>query len=126
MISALERGDIKIELVADGRVAYVETTHMAGTSLGYTQAPIVVAFNPHFKQGQGAEYEKYTVCQYDGSWIDLNGAKSELASLEVDAGGDSASNWGGSPTIIGSPQGRSSKLSKDQIMKVVEKYLKAE
>ncbi len=116
MIQALENGAIKIEVVADGNIAYVESSHRAGTSLGYSQAPIVVAFNPTFKQGPGDAYKKYTVCQYEGTWADLVAVKNELAQLEE--------GWGGSPNIIGSPQGKSSELSPKQVIGTVEKHLK--
>ena len=116
MLEALEKGAIKIDVVADGNIAYVESSHRAGTSLGYSQAPIVVAFNPTFKQGPGEAYKKYTVCQYEGTWADLVAAKNELSQMEE--------GWGGSPNIIGSPQGKSSELSPEQVIKVVEKYLK--
>ena len=116
MVVALEKGAIKIEVVADGNIAYVESSHRAGTSLGYSQAPVVVAFNPTFKQGPGEAYKKYTVCQYEGTWADLVAAKNELAQLEE--------GWGGSPTIIGSPQGKSSELSPEQVIEIVEKHLK--
>ena len=116
MVAALEKGAIKIEVVADGNIAYVESSHRAGTYLGYSQAPVVVAFNPTFKQGPGDAYKKYTVCQYEGTWADLVAAKNELAQLEE--------GWGGSPTIIGSPQGKSSELSPEQVIGIVEKHLK--
>ena len=116
MIGALESGKIKIEIVADGNVAYVESSHRSGTSLGYSQAPIVVAFNPTFKQGPGDAYKKYTVCQYDDSWVDLVAVKNELAQLEE--------GWGGSPTIIGSSQGKSSEIPRDKIIETVAKHLK--
>ncbi len=116
MVAALEKGAIKIEVVADGNIAYVESSHRAGTSLGYSQAPVVVAFNPTFKQGPGEAYKKYTVCQYEGRWADLVAAKNELAQLEE--------GWGGSPTIIGSPQGRDSVLTKDKVIEIVKKHLK--
>lgn len=116
MIGALEKGAIKIEVIADGRVAYVESSHRSGTSLGYSQAPIVVAFNPTFKQGPGDAYKKYTVCQYDDSWVDLVAVKNELAQLEE--------GWGGSPTIIGSPQGKSSEIPHEKIVAIIAKHLK--
>jgi hypothetical protein len=116
MIGALEKGVIKIEVMADGKVAYVESSHRSGTSLGYSQAPIVVAFNPTFKQGPGDAYKKYTVCQYDDSWVDLVAVKNELAQLEE--------GWGGSPTIIGSPQGKSSEIPHEKIVEIVAKHLK--
>ncbi|MSU55171.1 MAG: hypothetical protein EXS46_01360 [Candidatus Taylorbacteria bacterium] len=116
MAAALEKGAIKIEMFAGGNIAYVESSHRAGTSLGYSQAPVVVAFNPAFKQGPGEAYRKYTVCQYEGTWADLVAAKNELAQLEE--------GWGGSPNIIGSPQGKSSELSPEQVITIVKKHLK--
>lgn len=116
MIEALEKGAIKIDVMAGGKVAYVESSHRSGTSLGYSQAPIVVAFNPIFKQGPGDAYKKYTVCQYDDTWVNLVAVKNELAQLEE--------GWGGSPTIIGSPQGKSSEIPRDKIIEIVAKHLK--
>jgi len=118
MVSAFENGNIKIELVADDKVAYVESAHRAGMSLGYTQAPVVIAFNPTFKQGPGDAYMKYTIAQYDGTWVDLVAVKNELTELEE--------GWGGSPNIIGSPQGKSSEISRDQIIAILEKHLKTQ
>src|SRR3989344_810104 len=114
MIGAIESGGIKIEVVADGSIAYVESSHRSGTNLGYSQAPIVVAFNPIFKQGPGDPYKKYTICQYDGTWVDLVAVKEELAKLEE--------GWGGSPTIIGSPQGKSSEIYKGKIIEIVARH----
>jgi len=116
MISALERGDIKIEIEADGQIAYVESSHRSGTTLGYTQAPVVIAFNPTFKQGPGDPYKKFTICQYDGTWIDLTALKAELATIEE--------GWGGSPTIIGSPQGHDSIIDPKKIIEIATKHLK--
>ncbi len=116
MIEALETGKIKIEVVSDGNVAYVETSHLSGMTLGYSQAPIVVASNPAFKQGSGDAYKKYTICQYDDTWLDLVAVKNELAALE--------NGWGGSPTIIGSPQGKSSEIPPEKIIEIVAKHQK--
>ena len=116
MIEALETGAIKVEVVANDNVAYVESSHLSGIALGYSQAPIVVALNPTFKQGQGEAYKKYTICQFDDTWIDLVAVKNELAQLE--------NGWGGSPTIIGSPQGKSSEIPQEKIIEIVEKHLK--
>lgn len=116
MIDALEGGKIKIEIMAGGNIAYVESSHRAATNLGYSQAPIVVAFNPIFKQGPGDAYKKYTICQYDNAWVDLVAVKNELEKLEE--------GWGGSPTIIGSPQGKSSEIPSDKIIEIVAKHLK--
>jgi hypothetical protein len=49
-------------------------------------------------------------------YIDLKAVAQELSQLEQ--------GWGGSPTIIGSPQGKSSTLSREQIFEIVRKLKK--
>ncbi len=117
MIAAMESGAIKHEMRADGRIAVVESTHRAATSVGYSLAPVVVARNPAFKFGGGEAHAKYTVCAFEaGKFADIKSALAELATLEP--------GWGGSPTIGGSPQGVSSTLTIDQVVEVVTKHLK--
>ena len=117
LINALEKGQIKRETRANGKIAVVETTHRAATAVGYALAPVVVALNPSFKQGPGEGYRrKFTVCAFEPKFADIRGALAELATLEA--------GWGGSPTIGGSPQGVSSVLTIDQVVEIVEKYLK--
>ena len=113
LIQALERGDIQVETF--DRVAVVETTHRAATLVGYCVAPVVVALNPHFRFQGGDEHRKFTICQHEAGHVNLNSVLSELERLET--------GWGGSPTIIGSPQGVSSVLTIDQIVSVVESHL---
>lgn len=115
MITALESGSIKYETRVDGKIAVVESTHRAATSVGYSLAPVVVAFNPSFKQGPSEPYEKFTICQFAGGFADIKSALVELNELEA--------GWGGSPNIGGSPQGVSSQLTVDQVVAVVEKHL---
>ena len=116
MITALESGAIKSETRSDGRIAVVESTHRAATSVGYSLAPVVVAFNPSFKQGPSEPYRKFTICQFAGGFADIKSALAELNELEA--------GWGGSPTIGGSPQGVSSKLTIDEVVAVIEKHLR--
>lgn len=116
MITALESGAIRHETRADGRIAVVESTHRAATSVGYSLAPVVVALNPSFKQGPSEPYKKFTVCQFAGGFANIKSALAELNELE--------NGWGGSPTIGGSPQGVSSKLTIDEVVAVVEKHLR--
>ena len=116
MITAMETGQIKSETRSDGRIAVVESTHRAATSVGYSLAPVVVALNPSFKQGPSEPYKKFTVCQFAGGFADIKSALAELATLEA--------GWGGSPTIGGSPQGVSSTLTIDQVVEVVAKHLR--
>jgi hypothetical protein len=115
MIIALETGQIKHETRSGGRIAVVESTHRAATSVGYSLAPVVVALNPSFKQGPSEPYKKFTICQFAGEFSDIKAALVELNELE--------NGWGGSPTIGGSPQGVSSRLTIDEVVAVVEKYL---
>ncbi len=115
MITAMEAGQIKSETRSDGRIAVVESTHRAATSVGYSLAPVVVALNPSFKQGPSEPYKKFTICAFEAKFADIKSALAELETLEA--------GWGGSPTIGGSPQGVSSVLTIDQVVEVVAKYL---
>ena len=111
----------KVTIVADGRIAVVESTHRFATELGYQKAQIVVALNPQmpvdFKDASKGTYRKYTVCRYNEFIpVDFMGIREELNS--VDPG------WGGQVSIIGSPQRRDSTLSLDQVIEVVIRHLK--
>ncbi len=112
LIKAIENGDITVT-VKDG-IALVESTHRSGIDMGYRKAPVVIAMNPKFQMQGGEPYVKYTVAQYQGGYIDLPAALSDIQKLET--------GWGGSLTIIGSPQGVSSELSTDQLLEIIEKY----
>lgn len=114
IVNALESGEIKVETVADGRIALIESKHRAGMQIGYSQAPIVVALNPEFGFGDAPKVKKYTIAQFENGFVDLKEVKEDLEKLEP--------GWGGSPTIIGSPQGESSKLSKEEVIRVVERH----
>ena len=98
------------------RVAVVKTTHRAATMVGYSLAPVVVALNPEFRFQGGEAHAKHTICQYQAGYVDLVAVKDDLAAIEP--------GWGGSPTIIGSPQGISSKLTIDEVVAVVLRHLK--
>lgn len=113
---AVTSGQIQAELVADGSIARVVSTHRAATSIGYCLAPVVVALNPAFRFQGGEPHAKFTVCQFTADYVDLKAALAELSGLEQ--------GWGGSPTIGGSPQGASSTLTIDQVVEVVAKHLK--
>lgn len=118
MINALETGQIKVETRAGGRIAVVESTHRAATSVGYSLAPVVVALNPAFRFAGGEPHRKFTISAFEQKYADIKGALTELAALEP--------GWGGSPTIGGSPQGVTSKLTIDQVVSVMEKHLCSE
>ena len=112
---AIADGTIKTELTANGKIAVVISTHRAATQIGYCLASVVVALNPKFRSGGGEPYRKFTVCQFTADYVNLNAVKNDLAALET--------GWGGSPTIIGSPQGASSTLTIERVVEVVERHL---
>lgn len=116
MIRALEEGEVRVEEAAGGKIALVDSTHRAAMAVGYARAPVVVARNPSFKVGGGDPHLKFTVAQYEPGHVDLKAALAELAEREP--------GWGGSPTIIGSPQGVASTLSAAEVVEVVARYLK--
>lgn len=113
-----------VELVANGKVAVVESTHRFATEIGYQRgAPIVVAYNPSmpvdFRDPAKGKYRKFTVCRYNEFVpFDLAEIKDELNELET-ARCDDGLTWGGQPNIIGSPQGRSSALTKEEVIGIV-------
>lgn len=115
LAAAIADGRIKIELAADGRVATVASSHRAATSVGYSLAPVVVARNPEFRFQGGEPHAKFTVAQFVSGHVDLKAAGTELAVREA--------GWGGTPTIIGSPQGVGSTLTLDEVVEVVARHL---
>ncbi len=117
IVSALENGQINARLSSDGKIAIVESSHRAATSIGYALAPVVVALNPAFRMAGVKPHRKFTVCVFElGKFADIKAALAELGRVEP--------GWGGSPTIGGSPQGVSSKLTIDEVVSIVQKQLK--
>jgi hypothetical protein len=112
LIAAIEAGEVKTTRF--NNITAVETTHRAATMIGYHLAPVVVALNPAFRFGGGEPHRKFTVCQYTAGYVDLKAVVAELASME--------DGWGGSSTIIGSPQGVGSTLTIDDVVRMVEKH----
>lgn len=111
----------EVRLAADGRIAVVVSTHRFATNLGYEMAAVVVACNPEmamdFKDPSKGTYKKFTVCRFDDHVsADFDDALRELQAVE--------SGWGGRGDIFGSPQGVSSRFTIDEVVAVVEKYLK--
>lgn len=113
MISALEAGQITYELNDD--VAVVTSTHMAGTAIGYCLSPVIVVYNPEFRFQGGEPHKKFTIAQFTPGHVDLKKSLEEISGLET--------GWGGSPTIIGSPQGVSSTLSLETVVEIVKRHI---
>jgi hypothetical protein len=113
-LAALESGATKTAVHADGRIASVVSSYRAAISIGYRMAPVVVALNPAFSFQGSPAIAKFTICQFTAGYVDLKAA-AELAALET--------GWGGSPTIIGSPQGVGSTLTLEQVLEIVARHL---
>lgn len=105
----------EVELTPSSRVAVITTGSRFGVSAAYTAAPVVVAVNEEFSFNGGPVHRKVTVCQARPGLVDLKGVFAALSEVE--------DGWGGSPTIGGSPQGVSSVIATDEIVKVVEEHL---
>ncbi|MFZ1413177.1 MAG: hypothetical protein WAS73_01150 [Defluviicoccus sp.] len=117
LVNGLRSGEIRVSTVSNGQIALVEGKQPAALRLGYFLAPVVIALNPANRLGDGAPHRKFTVCQYQEGYVALRQAAADLASREP--------GWGGSPTIIGSPQGVGSTLSIDAVVAVVASWLLA-
>jgi hypothetical protein len=118
MIAALNAGEIRIEVVMnDGHaVAVVHSRHRFGTTLGYRLAPVVVAINDQFTINGGEPHRKVTICQWQEGYINL---EAVAAALDAKAEGIKV-GWGGSRTIIGSPQGVDTQVSEAEILAAIE------
>ena len=118
LIDALgeDRREIMVLEKADGRIAFVHSTHRAAMMIGYCFAPVVVAVNPEFRLGGGDPHTKITIAAYSPEYADIKAALGELAEREP--------GWGGSPTIGGSPQGVSSTIPVEDVIEVVSRHFK--
>lgn len=107
----LAEGSVRVEPRFGGRVVVVEGSYRGALSIGYLQAPVVIARDSTFRFQGGAPHVKYTVAQYARGYVDLVTGVARLVEREE--------GWGGSPTIIGSPQGTGSALSLDEVLDIV-------
>ena len=112
-VSLLSAGD------AEGLpVAKVESKHRLAPKIGYAQAPVVLSVNPEFSFAGGEPHKKWTISKYnDTVTLDLARLRDELNGLERSYGGEGS--WGGSSSIIGSPQGAASRIPDAEVEAVV-------
>ena len=107
--AAWRHGDIKVSLVAEDRVALICSDYRGAVGLGYRFAPVVIA------EGEVARLRKLTVAQFATGHADFAQLSEQLAKEEA--------GWGGSSTILGSPQGVASNLPLDRLIVLVSDYL---
>ena len=115
LVEMLENGDITYKTEHDGKLALVTSTNIAGTSVGYSLSPVTAVTNPAFSFQGNPPVVKHTVCQFKLGYVDLPAVMNELNEIEP--------GWGGSPTIIGSPQGVSSKVTSEQLSEIIGRHL---
>lgn len=109
--------DREVRVVAGRRVAVIESTSRFAIGVAYQHAPVVIAVNPESRFQGGPEHRKVTICQTEPGHLELGAARDELAAIEP--------GWGGSPTIIGSPQGDATTIELGRLVDVVERHLLA-
>jgi len=102
---AWNHGAIIVSRTADTRVIVVRSARPETLALGYRFAPVVIA------EGMIDGLRKVTIAQFEGDWIDMAAVLTPLAVKEP--------GWGGSPTIIGSPQGTRCRTPLRQIVAAV-------
>ena len=99
-------GLLRVTPLLGGKIAHVASDVRGAVALGYRTAPIVIA------EGHIAGKRKITIAQFERGHIDL----AELAMrINVEEPG-----WGGSATILGSPQGRATAVDITKIVQNIE------
>jgi hypothetical protein len=102
-------GRLRIELDVDPRLALVRAPGPAGLQAGYRTAPVVAA------EAQLPNGRKLSLAQFELGWIDVAALLVDLNAFEP--------GWGGSKTIIGSPQGAATAVSLDQLAQMARAHL---
>ena len=120
LLESMADGSTWIGAGYGGRLCAITSAHLGALDIGYHLAPVVVATNPEMR-GPGGPHRKHTVCQWQAGHVDLRAAVMALNAAEEECGG--TPGWGGSATIIGSPQGVSSTLSNDDVACIIEDFI---
>jgi hypothetical protein len=105
--------------VVDG-IAVVTGSHRLAMSIGYRLAPVVVATNPAFRFGGGTPHVKHTIARWNTATMPRANWGAMIAALNA---ADSHPAWGGSTSIVGSPQGVGSSLTTEQVVAVAAAHL---
>ena len=104
---AWSEGALSITRAPDAPLAIVIGAALGGLALAYRFAPVVVA------DQADAAARKVTIAQYEVGHADLSGLAAALGRMEP--------GWGGSATIIGSPQGAGTRLP----LEIIERETRA-
>lgn len=112
---AMRTGAVRARPLCRGRIAVVVGDRPEALRLGYCIAPVAIALNRAFRMQDGPPHRKFTVAQYRDGYADFGALLALLRAREP--------GWGGSPTIIGSPQGVASRLSLCVVARAVRQAL---
>lgn len=107
LLRALEEASTTIEIANGRRIAVATGTVPGALMLAYRAAPVVVAIEP----GPLGGARRMVAAQWCEGHVDLRRALAMLAAREP--------GWGGSPVIIGSPQGRSCTTSRTEMLAIL-------
>lgn len=113
LVHALARGAVTVRSASAKGIALVEGAVPGALRLGYRLAPVVIAVNE--RGSHPARPRRIAVAQWHVGHVDLMGAISVLNQEEP--------GWGGSPTIIGSPQGGACRLPLEHVASVIEAFM---
>ena len=114
LIAGLADGTISVELTADGRISLVRSTLPGTLRLGYCLAPLVVAENPGDPEADPPVPRRVTIAQYDQAHADFRALRETLTGFEP--------GWGGSATILGSPQGFPCRVGLETVLDAVARH----
>ncbi len=112
LVAGLEDGSLRLDPLADGGMVLVRGGVPGALRLGYRMAPIVVAEDCQPRGTPPMAWRRVSVAQWNDRFVDLRRAAVALSSLEP--------GWGGSATIIGSPQQAPTRLPRDLIIAILE------
>lgn len=99
-------GLIRVTAVCGGRVAHVDSDYRGAMALGYRLAPVVVA------EGKVRGARKVTIAQFERGHLDMAALARRLNAIEA--------GWGGSATVLGSPQNAPTSLKIGLIIGAIE------
>ena len=116
LLRGLANGAVTVEPRAGGRIALVTSRLPGSLRLGYCLAPVVVAHDPGCLDADPPAPRRVVVAQYGPGHVDLREVRERLARREP--------GWGGSITILGSPQGQPCGLGVETIVAAVLQCLR--
>jgi hypothetical protein len=105
-----------ISVHANRRIALVQSTQPAALVEGYKAAPVVIACHPSSLSSDATSVRhRYTIAQWSKGLLDLTALRNDLNSRDP--------GWGGTSTIVGSPQPEGSFLPLSQVLQICTLHL---